>query len=248
MRPVEKRPVGNCVKYVNSNRRIVSHVIQPNYVPYSGAKDALAGCIGTFCSYCEDKKSLGDLAVEHVAPKSQGGATADWDNFLLSCGVCNSDKGIGIVSLTDCHFPHRNNTFLSLVYDCGGRVLVNSQLSGDAKKHAEKLLELVELRRYPHSPYKPSPRDFRWRNRYEAWNIAVRCKLLLDNGNISLHDIIKMARRTGFWSVWFTVFKGYDNVRWHLIEGFPGTCKSCFDSSNHYEPVPRNPQNTNDPV
>ena len=92
----------------------------------------------------------------------------------------------------------------------------------------------------PHSPYKPSPRDFRWRHRYEAWNIATHCKLLYDGGNIGRHDILKLARKIGFWSVWFTVFRGYDKFRLHLIEGSPGTCKSCFAPSNHYEPVPRN--------
>jgi hypothetical protein len=62
------------------------------------------------------------------------------------------------------------------------------------------------------------------------------------------YDIIEIAKNTGCWSIWFTAFAGYDEIRKLLISEFSGTCSSCFDSENHYEPIPRNPFNADDPI
>ena len=35
--------------------------------------------------------------------------------------------------------------------------------------------------------------------------------------------IIDLAKSRGYWSVWYTVFEGYANVRQRLITDFPGT-------------------------
>ena len=53
-------------------------------------------------------------------------------------------------------------------------------------------------------------------------------------------DILKRAREKGCWSVWFTVFRGCDELRKTLIDGFEGTCAQCFDPANKYDPIPRN--------
>lgn len=60
-------------------------------------------------------------------------------------------------------------------------------------------------------------------------------------GAITEDDVITNAKLIGRWSVWFTVFKGIDCILRRLISDFPGTCASCFDENNHYEPVERNP-------
>ena len=87
----------------------------------------------------------------------------------------------------------------------------------------------------------PSPKDFRWKYRFEAWNKASRYKELYLKGAIAEDDVIDYAHCNGQWSIWFTVFKGIDSIRHRLITDFPGTCAHCFDENNHYEPVERNP-------
>ena len=61
-------------------------------------------------------------------------------------------------------------------------------------------------------------------------------------------DVISKAKDTGHWSVWFTVFAGSDAILSRLINDFKGTCRSCFDAENHYKPIPRNPENVDDPI
>ena len=60
-------------------------------------------------------------------------------------------------------------------------------------------------------------------------------------GKSELDDILELVKGYGHWSIWFTVFKGHDEVRKALIENTPGTCKACFDAENHYEPITRKP-------
>lgn len=248
MRPIKKQAAGVSVSYMSSDGNTVTASISPAYSPYSDAKYPLIGCVGQYCSYCEMEKDPGDLAVEHVAAKSNGGSSTAWDNFLLACNICNSNKGSQLLNLQDCHWPHVNNTFLCFVYDSSGRVHINPELSGLSKDRATKLYEICKLGRHPHTGDVPSGSDFRWKKRFEAWNWATRDKKLYQQGTFSIDDVISDALRTGFWSVWFTVFKGEDTVRCRLIDSFPGTDASCFDPNNHYEPINRNPDDTNDSI
>ena len=59
------------------------------------------------------------------------------------------------------------------------------------------------------------------------------------SGMADVEDTIELSKGYGHWSIWFTVFKGIDEVRKALIEFTPGTCADCFDSENHFEPVAR---------
>jgi len=43
------------------------------------------------CQYCGVKKNAGELTIDHVVPKSQGGRT-EWENVVASCGPCNHEK------------------------------------------------------------------------------------------------------------------------------------------------------------
>lgn len=242
MRPVEKKRPGDIVRYTDSNNQEVEHIIQAEYPDYGDAKFPLAGNIGQYCSYCEGYEKIHSLEVEHMAAKSKGGSLTAWDNFLLCCKICNTTKGVKVIS-DDYHWPHLNNTFYSFVYDETGRVKVNDNMSEISKVRAQNLLDLAKLQRYPGPDNPPSPKDFRWRYRFEAWN---RAEQFLD-GSITEDDIISNAKYTGQWSIWFTVFKGIDSVRARLISDFPGTCASCFDANNHYEPIERNPGSP-DPV
>lgn len=249
MRPIEKAKPGDKVIYKDSCDNDVEHVVQTDYDPYGEAKMPLVGNLGAYCSYCEGKRQASNLAVEHMAAKSKGGPETEWNNFLLCCNVCNSVKGT-VVTDDQYHWPHINNTFLSFIYDETGRVHVNKEIPLISQKKAENLMKLVKLQRhkdYVDKNNKPSAMDYRWKERYECWNKAELCKKYYEQGKITADDIIEEALYRGNWSVWFTVFKGKDEILKRLITDFPGTCASCFDRNNHYAPIERN-RGCEDPV
>lgn len=239
MRPVEKKKPGDIVEYTTSMNETVTHTIKVEYKPYRSAKDALSANIGSFCSYCEELRKLADLHVDHIEPKSKEGALYDWENFLLACNICNSCKKDADVDIENTHFPHRDNTYLDFIYDESGRVKVNPDLPKEEYQKAERLYNLVKMGRDPWGEEATSLRDNRWSSRFETWNKAKRSLELYQAGNIEICDIMNSASSCGNWSIWFTVFKGYDEVRKALIEQTPGTCATCFDAENHYEPIAR---------
>lgn len=222
--------------------------IEKTYNPYQDAKPALVRTLGAFCSYCEDAyHQERDLHVEHVQPKNYeehgvkiyAQLETEWSNFLLSCATCNGpdNKDTKKVVLSECHLPHINNTFKSLVYKAGGVVEVNPVLTDDAYNHAKNLLDLVGLGK---SPATSRPGDTRYKKRRIDWETAVKFKEKYETGRADIETIIKLVENRGGWSIWYTVFSGCDDVRKALLE-FPGTEKQCFDSGNHYEPLDRHP-------
>jgi 5-methylcytosine-specific restriction endonuclease McrA len=47
---------------------------------------------GFTCQYCGREGSSGDLTIDHIIPKVQGGSN-QWTNVAASCKVCNTKKG-----------------------------------------------------------------------------------------------------------------------------------------------------------
>ena len=239
MRPVVKYNIGDTVALNDGT----THVVSEDYNPYQSAKSILIANLGQYCSYCECGYYYArDLAVEHVQPKGleqYKPLQTKWKNFLLSCDTCNGvdNKGNKDVVLDEVHLPHRNNTFLSLTYLQGGVVTVNPEFTGISRVHAENLWRLVG---FDKTPKQARPGDTRWKKRLEDWNIAVEFLLKYNAGQVTTDVVLQIAQCRGDWSIWFTVFKGVDEVRKALIDQFPGTAKDCFDANNHYEPVPRN--------
>lgn len=246
MRPVEKKQPGEVVQYTDSRGNVIDHVVLTNYRKYGDAKLPLIGNLGRYCSYCERLRDEDASDVEHRDARDNGGSETAWDNFLLSCKICNSVKTTTDYG-EDIHWPHLNNTYLDFVYDETGRVKVNPALSGLSKTRAENLYRLVHLGRDKDDPTLTTM-DYRWQKRYETWNKAVDAKAKYEAGKWNEDDIIGKAKDTGYWSVWFTVFTGIDSILSRLISDFVGTCTSCFDAANHYKPIPRNPENAVDPI
>lgn len=252
MRPLEKWACGEHVLIDGTEVAISSE-----YNPWRDAKPYLAHNFGIVCSYCEKAYAEArDLDVEHIQPKNLKDAAGNlkydqlkykWSNFLLSCRTCNGsdNKGSKDVIYGQCHLPHLNNTFLSLVYKAGGVVIANPNLQGASFDNAKALLELVGLNKGPKDSRQG---DTRWKTRFETWEKAERYLAKYNEGKTDIETIIDLVKAKGGWSIWFTVFKDRDEVRRALIDEFEGTAKNCFDPDNHYEPIPRNPQNAADPV
>ena len=130
------------------------HTVQEDYKPYGKARPVLLANLGNYCSYCEDVFHSGtNLQTEHIQPKGLDVSgvkpyqelSTKWDNFLLGCATCNGkgNKGDKDVHLNDIHLPHRNNTYLSLLYKEAGVVIPNPVLKGNSLLHAQALIELV---------------------------------------------------------------------------------------------------------
>ena len=84
------------------------------------------------------------------------------------------------------------------------------------------------------------PGDTRYKKRSKDWNLACKYRAKFIEGKTDIETIVDLVKAKGGWSIWFTVFRGCDDVRKALLD-FPGTAKQCFDPNNHFEPVDRNP-------
>lgn len=127
-------------------------------------------------------------------------------------GGGNSVKSNRTVDVENTHFPHRDNTYLDFVYDESGRVKVNPDLPSEEYVKAENLYNLVKLGRGPFGVAAASESDYRWRHRYETWKLASRYLKYYEANSIDLKTIIDLSMSQGNWSIWFTIFKGHDEV------------------------------------
>ncbi len=211
----------------------VEPTIQPTYNPYSTAKSDLERNLGGYCSYCERPATDEAAAVEHVQPKSLpqfAHLRFSWDNFLLACARCNGsdNKSNKDVIFENIHLPHRDNTVLSIVYGEGGFVKANPNLPDHELPKAQQLIDLVGLDKHPSHPGH-RPNDKRWLRRQTVWEIAQRYLAHFQNNKTDLDHILELALSRGFWSVWYTVFEQYPEVRLALIQRFAGTAADCFN-------------------
>lgn len=214
--------------------------VRRNYSPQSGDfnnhRDAypyLISRLGSYCSYCERYVAT-QLAVEHVQPKGlpqYDTLKGRWDNYLLACVNCNSTKGDKDVVLPDVLLPDRDNTFAAFQYQSDGSIVV----PGGATP-ASATLALVGLDRrisqFTDENGKMVAID-RVAQRIEAWASALEAKSDVD-GNPGVTAVrrlaTELAAKTGFFSIWMTVFSGDTDMRNRLIDAFTGTRDSgCFD-------------------
>ena len=205
------------------------------YAEYGAAIGDLVERLGRYCSYCE--RSLPThLAVEHVAPKSlHSNRERKWSNFLLGCVNCNSVKGNKDVSDEGVPWPDRHNTMLAIEYLSGGFVRASSELDDGLSRRARELVDLVGLDRHGARGWpSPTDRDQRWSQREEAWAAAIKCRSLFESlgqPEDAVGLVLQAARGFGFFSIWMGVFDAHATVRRALIEGFPGTARSCFNDN-----------------
>ena len=203
------------------------------FTDYKHARGDLIDRLGEYCSYCEMPVHT-SIAVEHIQPKDlYPELKLEWDNFLLACTNCNSNKGKKDVILDDYYWSHVDNTFRAFIYSEGGLVRPHPLLTDEEKIKAKATLELVGLQKYSVNDGERS--DRRQSNRTETWGIAKRALSRLQSKNIPemREQIVEQSKASGFWSVWMTVFKDDPDMLNRFIDAFSGTCKSCFDISGN---------------
>ncbi|PSW14769.1 HNH endonuclease [Photobacterium sanctipauli] len=228
MRPVER---GTIPKDDNGN--------DVAYSKYQDSRGDLIKRLGDYCSYCEMQLDA-SLAVEHVQPKKPKGANQviqsrllDWNNFLLACTNCNSNKGSTDIVLSDYIWPDKNNTFKAIEYQKGGIVRVSPTVISPLKEKVERLINLVGLTKQPSIEKEAS--DRRWNKRRIVWDKAERAKDRLQkcNNDYMREQIIETAESDGFWSVWMTVFYQDADMLNRLLSAasYKGTSRQSFDQN-----------------
>lgn len=215
------------------------------YKEYGDAKPDLIHELGSFCSFCERALSRPALEVEHIRAKSlakYAHLINRWDNFLLGCKNCNPVKGSKDIEVLLPYLPHEDNLLCFIEVGNAGTINIKKGLNATDNDRTQAFVDLVGLDRNPaHSKY--STKDDRWEKRLEIYDIAERQlnKYAQNSQNFDLETMLVLAKQTGFFSVWFTVFEKHIEVRQALVEAFKGTARDCFDAN--YNPKPRN---TND--
>ncbi|MCK4928868.1 MAG: HNH endonuclease [Methanosarcinales archaeon] len=203
---------------------------------YQNARGKLIERLGETCSYCEMHLDSG-LAVEHVKPVRPPGSReniqereTDWHNFLLACPNCNSTKSNKDVVLDDYFWPDKDNTFRAFAYSEGGIITPSTEVSAELQSKANATIELTGLDKRPLNDPKAS--DRRWKNRREAWDIAILAKEeLSQNDNDSFRKLIVKMTGDAYWSIWMTVFQDDSDMLQRFIDALAGTANDCFDDS-----------------
>lgn len=215
---------------------------QPHdYADYKDAKPDLVARLGPYCSFCE-RPVVTLLAVEHIQPKglpAYAHLIGCWNNFLLACTNCNSTKRDKDVDPENVLLPDRDNTFAAFQYLPDGTIEPSAHAAANGlQAMADEILKLTGLDkaalRTPDENGKQVALD-RMSQRMEAWLAAEDAKndLQSNPGNLELKNyVVKLAVKTGFFSVWMTVFAGNAEMLSRLIDGFSGTRGSnCFDAN-----------------
>lgn len=215
---------------------------QPDdYTDYKDAKSDLVARLGPYCSFCE-RPVVTQLAVEHIQPKglpAYAHLTGSWNNFLLACVNCNSTKKDKDVDPSNVLLPDRDNTFAAFQYLADGTVEPSAEATQNGlRTQADSTLRLTGLDKAALSTPDENGKQValdRMSQRMEAWLAAVEAKSDLQSNptNHLLCDyIIKLAEKTGFFSVWMTVFTNHPMMLSRLIDSFSGTKGSgCFDAN-----------------
>ena len=209
--------------------------------------------LGPYCCYCNIRLPESPQ-VEHVtAQVLASGQALDWDNLLLACGACNSRKNALPCTPTTHFLPHAHNTHLAFAYQTiphpvqpgklAAVVVVRPGLSAAQHTKALATIELCQLANIPTDNRRLAQAiDLRWKYRQEElleaglyrnhWDAvdATGQQLLLDS-------IERLARKGGFFSVWFAAFHDVPAVKQALLAAFPGTA-ACFPAPA-YDPVER---------
>lgn len=220
--------------------------------------------IGYYCAYCNIPLSH-SLNVEHVvAKKPQGGNDAGdflaWENMLLACGPCNTQKGNLPIDISKMYLPEYHNTLIpfDIQQDQNNPdaviIVPSANLTPLQTKKAEATIKLVGLDQVD---LREKVVDIRWKKRKAALLLAETSytlyskikKQLPHEIETAAEHIARTAAETGFFLLWFKIFKDEQTVMQKLLDSnfIPGTSRECFDNID-YSLRKRNPKNVIDPI
>jgi 5-methylcytosine-specific restriction endonuclease McrA len=72
--------------------RLVAYVPVPRRLPLPLSRRTVLARDMYTCQYCGAQPGRADLTIDHIVPRSRGGATT-WENVAAACGPCNRRKG-----------------------------------------------------------------------------------------------------------------------------------------------------------
>jgi len=72
--------------------RLVCYVRIPNRMSLPVSRRTVLARDHYTCQYCGSQPGRAQLTMDHVVPRSRGGATC-WENVVSACGPCNRRKG-----------------------------------------------------------------------------------------------------------------------------------------------------------
>ena len=202
-------------------RPVVRGLAPRTYTGHRQARDPLAKRIGFYCSYCEIAVT-NMIEVEHVVPISQGGGELDWNNFLLSCKYCNTNKRDNNISRNGYLWPDRDNTDLAFAYDIHS---VIRPRVGSRQREADATILLMGLNRGGAGAPAATVADLRPSHRIDCWLAAQRAlELYMEQPTERMAELVAIAAQgRGFYSIWMTVFSDYPQVQQYIRVAFPGT-------------------------
>ncbi len=204
-----------------------------NLIPFRNYRDAmpnLVARVGCYCCYCEMEIS-NEPDIEHVQPKSNGGAVYLWENFLLGCKKCNDIKSNKNPDRNNYLWPDEDNTSAAYEYN---EIFVKAipGLAAPISAYAQNTLTLTGIDRVPSNIVKPTKKDKkdpRWQKRKVAWGKAQRAYTNWQtNRSQELAETIgELAHSSGFYSIWVKIFASEPLVLQSIKMLYPST----------YEPI-----------
>lgn len=199
---------------------------------------------GEFCHLCEMAVNH-QIAVEHIKSRHDFPRLANsWTNFLLSCSHCNSRKSskrLAIPYRKRYLWPHIHNTLLAFEVPLTGAnfglVTPRGSLSSNALvvRRAQDTIDLYGLDK---ANTASGAVDRRYLLRLEAIQMATARRVEYQRGEATIPDIVEMARKTGFFTVWFTVFSDVLAVKSALVNEPDFHLDATWFDVN-FNPVPR---------
>ncbi|MDE3087876.1 MAG: HNH endonuclease [Chloroflexota bacterium] len=72
--------------------RLVAFVPVPRRLPLPLSRRTVMARDLSTCQYCGGQPGKHELTIDHVTPRSRGGATT-WENVVTACAPCNRRKG-----------------------------------------------------------------------------------------------------------------------------------------------------------
>ena len=235
MRPVDK---GAWPTRQSSARKLV-------FNDWTRAIEHLRNRTGWYCHLCEMRiNNL--MAIEHIKSRRDYPRLAgSWTNFLLSCAYCNSRKlaqRLGIPYRKRYVWPHLHNTLMAFEVPLAGphHATIQPKSTLADPTLSERARALIRLYKLDAVTTSDGAADTRYIERLEAIQMAAERRGEWAAGKATPGAIVALARKSGFFSVWFNVFSDVPEVK-RLLVGEPAFAMNPAWFDGQLNPVARVP-------